>query len=115
MAEFVGAESPYVCGFFHVDEMPEQNSYYEAVRETYGDRFIDVEAILKTPVYGRDSETVVSSVVFDLLNQRPNRDDILSIIHNEYPDRIMQDETHYNEKGCKAAAKTISKEDFNIG
>ena len=115
MAEFVGAESPYVCGFFHVDETPEQNSYYEAVRETYGDRFIDVEAILKTPVYGRDSETVVSSVVFDLLNQRPNRDDILSIIHNEYPDRIMQDETHYNEKGCKAAAKTISKEVFNIG
>jgi len=115
MAEFVGAESPYVAGFFHVDEMPEQASYYEAVRGTYGDRFIDVEAILKTPVYGKDSETVVSSVVFGLLKQRPNRDDILSIIHNEYPDRIMQDEKHYNEKGCQAAARVILKEVFNIG
>ncbi len=115
MAEFVGAESPHVCGFFHVDEMPGQASYYDAIKGTYGDRFIDVEAILKTPVYGKDSETIVSSVVFDLLKQRPNRDDIINIIHNEYPERIMQDETHYNEKGCQAAARVILKEVFNIG
>ena len=115
MAEFVGAESLYVAGFFHADEIPEQASYYEAVKGTYGDRFIDVETILKTPVYGKDSETIVSSVIFDLLKQRPSRDDILSIIHNEYPDRIMQDETHYNEKGCQAAARVILKEVFNIG
>lgn len=115
MAEFVGADSPYISGFFHVDEMPEQNSYYEVVKGTYGDRFIDVETILKTPVYGKDSETVVSSVVFDLLKQRPNRNDILSIIHNEYPERIMQDNIHFNERGCKAASRAILKEVLNIG
>ena len=115
MAEFVGAESPYICGFFHVDEISEQNSYYEAVKGTYSDRFIDVETILKTPVYAKDSETVVSSVAFDLLKQRPNRDDILSIIHNEYPERLMNDNTHYNERGCQAAAKALLKEVYNIG
>ena len=115
MAEFVGADEPYVSGFFHADEMPEQASYYETVRETYGDKFIDVETILKTPVYDKDSETVVSSVVFDLLKQRPNRDDILSIIHNEYPERIMQDNIHFNENSCEAAARTILKEVLNIG
>ena len=115
MAEFVGAESPYVCGFFHADEIPEQALYYEAIREAYSDKFIDVEAILKTPVYGKDSETVVSSVAFDLLTQRPNRNDIISIIHNEYPERIMEDETHYNENGCQSAAKVILKEVYNIG
>lgn len=115
MAEFVGAEEPYVAGFFHVDELSEQHLYYDTVKETFGERFVDVEAILKTPVYGKDSETVVSSVVFDLLKQRPSRNDILSIIHNEYPERIIEDETHYNEKGCQAAAKVIVKEVFNIG
>lgn len=115
MAEFVGAGSPYICGFFHVDEIPEQACYYETVKGTYGDRFIDVETILKTPVYGKDSETIVSSVAFDLLKQRPNRDDILSIIYNEYPERIMNDNTHYNENGCQAAARVILKEVFNIG
>lgn len=115
MFEFVGAENPYISGFFHVDEIPEQNSYYEAIRETYGDRFIDVKAILKTPVYGKGSKMVVSSVAFDLLKQRPNRDDILSIIHNEYPERIVKDNIHFNENGCQAAARVILKEVFNIG
>ena len=114
MADFIGAESPYVSGFFHVDEISEQNSYYEAVRETYGDRFIDVETILKTPVYGKGSEMVVSSVAFGLLKQEPSCTDILSIIHNEYPERIMNDNTHFNEKGCEAAARAIIKEVFNI-
>lgn len=114
-AEFVGAESPYVCGFFHADEIPEQASYYEAVKEAYSNRFIDVENILKAPVYGRDSETIVSSVVFDLLKQRPNRDDILSIIRNEYPERIMQDNIHFNENGYEATARAIIKEVFNYG
>ena len=115
MAEYVGAENPYVSGFFHIDEIPEQNEYYTAVKEAFGDRFIDVEPILKTPVFANNSETVVSSIVFDILKQRPNRKDVLSIIHNEYPERIINDETHFNEKGCYAAARVILKEVFDIG
>lgn len=115
MAEFVGTESPYVSGFFHADELPEQNEYYTALKEYFGEKFIDAKVTLKTPVYARDSETVVSSVTFDLLRQRPNRNDILSIIHNEYPERILQDKTHFNEKGCEAAARVLLKEVFNIG
>ena len=115
MAEFVGANDPYISGFFHIDEMLEQSEYYTAVKETFGDRFIDVEATLKTPVYGKDSETIVSSVAFDILRERPTHNDILLIAHNEYPERIIQDDTHYNEKGCQAAARVILKEVFAIG
>lgn len=115
MAEFVGEDSPYVSGFFHVDEIPGQNEYYEAIKESFGERFVDVEAILKTPVYGKDSETVVSSIAFDILKQRADRNDIMSIIHNECPERVMQDETHFNNNGCQAAARVILKEVFNIG
>ena len=115
MAEFVGAESPYAAGFFHTDELTEQSFFYEKVKETYGDRFVDIEAILKTPVYAKDSETIVSSVAFEMLKQIPDRNDILRIAHSEYPDRIMKDETHFNENGCHAAARIILKEVYNIG
>lgn len=115
MAEYVGAENPYVSGFFHIDELPEQTAYYEAVKNTFGKRFIDIEAILKTPVYARNSETIVSSVVFDLLKQRPTKNDILCIIHNEYPERIMSNNTHFNNFGCSAAARVILKEVFDLG
>lgn len=113
--EYFGAENPYISGFFHVDEIPEHNEYYMAVKETFGKKFIDVEAVLKTPILSKHSKQIISSVVFDTLRERPTHNDILLIAHNEYPERIMQDETHFNKKGCQAAARVILKEVYNIG
>ena len=115
IAEFVGEDEPYISGFFHIDEMPEQNEYYMTVKEAFSGRFIDAEAILKTPVYAKDSDVIISSIAIDILNQIARKDDILSIINNEYPARIMNDGTHFNEKGCLAAARVILKEVYNFG
>lgn len=110
--EYIGAENPYLSGLFHTDEMPEQNEYLAAVKSAFGEKFIDVEEILKTPVLSKHSGMIVSSVAFELIKQRTTKDDILAIAHNEYPKCIMQDMTHFNEKGCYAAAKILLKEIF---
>lgn len=113
--EYFGTENPYISGFFHVDEIPEHNEYYMAVKETFEKKFIDVEALLKTPILSKHSEQIISSVAFDMLRERPTHNDILLIAHNEYPERIIQDETHFNKKGCQAVARVILKEVYNIG
>lgn len=112
---YFDAENYYISGFFHVDNAPELSEYYNAVKNAFGDRFINAVSILKTPVYAKNSETIISSIAFDVLEQRPKHDDILSIVHNEYPGYIINDQIHFNEKGCLAAAKVILKEVYNIG
>ena len=110
--QYVYAENPYISGFFHADEIPSQEAYLSAVRLAFGEKFIDVESILKTPVYSDTSESIVSSAALDILKQKPSNSDLLSIIHNEYPGRMMEDTTHFNKKGCYAAARVLLKEVF---
>ena len=113
--EYVGAGNTYISGFFHVDEIPEHEIYRTAIKETFKDKFINVEEILKKPILSKYSEMVVSSTAFDLLNQKPKHEDIISIIHNEYPACILDDATHFNQNGCYAAARALLKEVFNHG
>ncbi len=100
------ADNCFVSGFFHADELPEQAAYLSAVKAAFTDSFIDVQALLKTPVKNRSGE-VIGSQAFDALRKIPKSADILKILHNEYPDCITTDETHFNENGCYAAAKVI--------
>ena len=111
--EYVGADNPYIAGFFHSRELSEQYNYKCAIKETFGNRYIDVETILKTPVLSQNSDMIVSSIAFDMLKLKPTSDDILMIAHDEYPSYIMQDDTHFNENGYKLAAKIILKEAVN--
>ena len=75
-----------------------------------GDYFIDVQKILKTPVFDNATGDVISSIAFDKLRQKPTSEDILSVIDGQYPVCIMQDETHFNDKGLKLVAQTILQE-----
>ena len=40
----------------------------------------------------------------------PTEDDLLHILHNEYMDCMMEDATHFNDKGCYAAARMLLKQ-----
>lgn len=113
--EYYGAKNPYITGFFYSSLLPYQSDYKAIVKEAFGQRFIDVEEILKTPVLSEHSELIVSSIAFDLIRQKPTEEDILKIMHKEYPDCIMQDERNFNDKGRYAVAKTIIKEAMNNG
>lgn len=103
--EYYGIEAPYAAGFFHADERPEYGDYLAAAKEYFGEKFIDVETILKTPVY-KDGD-IVSSTAMNLLKVTPTADDIALISDNKYPGYIQKDETHFNKNGCYAAAKVI--------
>ena len=113
--EYYGANNPFIAGFFHSSVNIYQKEYKATLKETFNQRYIDVEEILKTPVLSEHSEMIVSSIAFDLIRQKPASDDILKITHGEYPECIMQDETHFNEKGRYAAAKIILKEAIHNG
>ena len=103
--EYYGIEAPYAAGFFHADERPEYGDYLAAAKEYFGEKFIDVETILKTLVY-KDGD-IVSSTAMNLLKVTPTADDIALIADNKYPGYIQKDETHFNKNGCYAAAKVI--------
>ena len=113
--QYYGANNPFIAGFFHSSVNIYQKEYKASLKETFNQRYIDVEEILKTPVVSEYSEMIVSSIVFDLIRQKPASDDILKITHGEYPECILQDETHFNEKGRYAAAKIIIKEAIHNG
>ena len=101
-----GLKTYFVTGFFHDD--PQQ--YSAVIRNIFGDYFIDVQKILKTPVFDNATGDVISSIAFDKLRQKPTSEDILSVIDGQYPVCIMKDETHFNDKGLKLVAQTILQE-----
>ena len=101
-----GLKRYFVAGFFHDD--PQQYSF--VFRNIFGNYFIDVQEILKTPVFDNATGDVISSIAFDKLRQKTTPTDILSIVNGEYPVCIMQDETHFNDKGLKLIAQTILQE-----
>ena len=113
--EYDGAKNPYIIGFFYSNVLPYQSDYKSAVKEAFGQRFIDVEEILKTPVLSEHSEMIVSSIALDLLRQKATSNDILTIAHDKYPECMLKDETHFNDKGRYAAAKIIIKEAMKNG
>ncbi len=105
-AENYGTEVYYVTGFFY-DNI---DNYHSVMKNAFGKYFIDVQKILKTPVFENTSDKIISSIAFDQLNQTPSVTDILSIEHGEYPDCILLDETHFNDKGLHLVARTILQE-----
>ena len=108
-----GAETSYIAGFFHSSQLPLQNRHRFAVKEAFGESFLDVEQLLKTPVLSPSSNEIVSSTALELLRQTPSPEDILLIARYEYPACIMEDAAHFNEKGCTLAAKILLKEIFD--
>ena len=93
----------FVSGLFHTP--PEQ--YQSIFSKTFGNRFIDVQAIIKTPVFENTSDTVISSIAFDIMKQTPSPEDIIAIHNACYPECILTDETHFNHKGLILVAKII--------
>lgn len=106
------AEAVYVTGFLHADEKTEQEPYREAVRTAFRSGFIDAEAILKTPVMVAYSNELICTRATDALRHIPNAEDVLAILHHEYIACMLEDETHFSEKGSYAAAKVILQEVF---
>ena len=110
MIEYYNAKAPFIAGFFHSSADPAELHYKKALKNAFGSRFIDVEEILKTPVYSEHSKMIISSIAIDLLRQKASADDIRNAFIHHYPECILLDETHFNEKGCYAAARAIVKE-----
>ena len=105
-AENYGIKVFYVSGFFY--DTPD--SYHTVMETAFGKYFIDVQKILKTPVFENTSDKIISGIAFDKLHLTPSVTDILSIQNGEYPDCILLDETHFNDKGLQLVAQTILQE-----
>ena len=108
--EYYRAKNPYITGLFHSNGNICQENLKAVLKEHFPQKYIDVEEILKTPVWSEHSEMIVSSIAIDLLGQKAMDSDVIRIAQHKYPECIMQDETHFNEKGCYAAAKIIVRE-----
>ena len=107
VAESSEADFVFVAGLFHADELPWQAEYIEAVRTAFQERFIDVEANLKTIVFDTNHNNIVASGAIDMLRIPPTEEDLLNILHHEYISGMMEDTTHFNDKGCYAAARML--------
>lgn len=113
--EYYRAKNPYITGLFHSNGNACQENLKAVLKEHFAQKYIDVEEILKTPVWSEHSKMIVSSIGIDLLRQKATDSDIIRIAHNEYPECMLQDESHFNEKGCYAAAKIIVREAIKNG
>lgn len=103
-------EEVFIAGFFHADELPWQQEYLAAVKTAFEERFIDVEYQLKRIVFDTNNNNIVASGAVDMLMIPPTEQDLLHILHNEYMDCMMEDATHFSDKGCYAAARMLLKQ-----
>ncbi len=109
-AENYGSADFFVSGFFY--DAPEH--YKSVLENAFGNRFIDVQTILKTPVFNNTSDTVISSIAFDMLQLTPSPAELLAIRTANYPDCILSDENHFNDKGLTLIAQIILQEVHSI-
>ena len=110
-----------ITGIYH------STGYYESkypkdmkeyLKKYYGIRYLDTEEYMKTPVFEKDNEIPVSSYALMLQGiplDEMDEENILSVIHGNYPSQIMCDAVHFNELGRNCINKLVFKRATDLG
>lgn len=71
----------------------------DALKKEFGKHYLDAEKYMKTPLYGENGKTIVSSYALSDANLTPTSDDLSKVATNQYPNAIMYDGVHFNHYG----------------
>ena len=114
--EFYNAERYIVVGIPHaLYGYTWEASINESLKKEFGKHYLDIEGYMKTPIYGVDGETIVSSYALSDAGLTPTEGDITKISSNQYPTSIMFDGVHFNHYGYEIWANVEYKLGKDLG
>ena len=111
-ADCFDSENYIIIGFNHAmgsSQIEWQDEYNTAIREVFADRFFDLEGYMKEPVYSENHD-LISSKALQIAGIEPIEQDLQRIALLEYPECILNDDTHFNDIGYGIVAEILTKE-----
>ncbi len=111
-AELFDSENYIVIGMLFSDEEQDfvwQREYKKALINAYGNNYMDIESILKEPVYSQEGD-IIGSYALEKAGITPSEEDIRLISLFRYPAGILECKGKFNETGLGVIAGIIKEE-----